>query len=214
VTVSNTAAAGLVAAYGFNEGSGALVADASPFNNAGAALGTTWNASGRFGAALNFNGGSSRVTVPDSASLDLTTGMTIEAWVRPTTLAGYQSLVMKELPADHAYTLYGNSPGVGPSGAVVTTSGIQITGTATPLALNTWTHLAVTYDGAQLRLFRNGTEVAALPMTGTMLTSSNPLTIGSNSIWGEYFAGAIDEVRVYNRALSAAEIATDRDTAI
>jgi hypothetical protein len=47
-----------------------------------------------------------------------------------------------------------------------------------------------------------------------MQTSTQPLRIGGNSIWGEYFSGAIDEVRIYNRALSAAEIAADMNTPI
>jgi hypothetical protein len=60
----------------------------------------------------------------------------------------------------------------------------------------------------------NGTQVATGTLTGSALTSSSPLRIGGNSVWGEWFSGAIDEVRIYNRALTATEIATDRDTAI
>ena len=48
-----------------------------------------------------------------------------------------------------------------------------------------------------------------MPATGTLLATANPLRIGGNTIWGEYTDGRIDEVRVYNRALSAAEITTD-----
>ena len=47
---------------------------------------------------------------------------------------------------------------------------------------------------------------------GSILTSSGPLRIGGNSVWGEFFAGAIDEVRVYNRALTQIEIQTDMNT--
>ena len=47
------------------------------------------------------------------------------------------------------------------------------------------------------------------PSSGSILTSNSPLRIGGNSIWGEYFNGLIDEVRVYNRALTAAEIQND-----
>lgn len=47
-----------------------------------------------------------------------------------------------------------------------------------------------------------------------MQATSNPLRIGGHSVWGEYCAGLIDEVRVYNRALTAAEVATDMNTAV
>src|SRR5262249_10569597 len=50
--------------------------------------------------------------------------------------------------------------------------------------------------------------------TGNMTTSTSPLRMGGNSVWGEYFKGLIDEVRIYNRALSGAEIQSDRDTPI
>src|SRR4051812_46708660 len=76
---------GLVAAYGFDEGSGTAVGDASGQNNNGVASATTWTA-GKFGNALVFNGTTAKVTVPNAPSLQLTTGMTLEAWVFPTTV--------------------------------------------------------------------------------------------------------------------------------
>jgi hypothetical protein len=90
---------------------------------------------------------------------------------------------------------------------------VETVGT-TALTANTWTHLATTYDGATLRLYVNGVQVSSLAKTGNLLTSTNPLEIGSDSIYGQYFAGTIDEVRVYNRALSAGEIQTDMNTAV
>ncbi len=68
--------------------------------------------------------------------------------------------------------------------------------------LNTWTHLAATYDGTTLRLFVNGTQVGTRAVAGALLTSTGALRIGGNSLWGEYFQGSLDEIRVYNRALS------------
>src|SRR6185503_9189576 len=67
----------------------------------------------------------------------------------------------------------------------------------------------MTYDGAALRLFVNGTQVAQAAQTGPVATSTGPLRIGGNGIWPEWFAGRIDEVRVYNRALTAAELQAD-----
>src|SRR5713101_8163184 len=75
---------GLVAAYSFNEGTGTTVADSSGNSNTGTITGATWTTQGKFGNALVFNGTSALITITDSASLQLTTGMTLEAWVYPT----------------------------------------------------------------------------------------------------------------------------------
>src|SRR5207344_3105482 len=72
---------GLVAAYGFNEGTGTTVADLSGNNLAGTSVGATWT-TGRFGNALSFNGTSSYVDLGNPAALQLTGSMTIEAWIR------------------------------------------------------------------------------------------------------------------------------------
>jgi hypothetical protein len=83
------------------------------------------------------------------------------------------------------------------------------------LPLNTWTHVAATSDDTTLRLCVNGTLVSSGNIPGGMILSSNGvLRIGGNSIWGEYFAGMIDEVRVYTRVLSAAEIVNDMNAPI
>jgi hypothetical protein len=89
----------------------------------------------------------------------------------------------------------------------------SVDGTAAVPA-NTWTHLAVTYDATTIRLYVNGTQVATAPSSGDLLASDNPLRIGGNLIWGEYYSGLIDDVRVYNRVLTAAEIGTDRTTPV
>jgi len=76
------------------------------------------------------------------------------------------------------------------------------------LPLNAWTHLAATHDGTTLRLYINGVEVGSRAVAGALLTSTGALRIGGNSIWGEFFQGRIDEIRVHNRALSATEVQT------
>ena len=83
---------------------------------------------------------------------------------------------------------------------------------AVPVGL--WTHLAATYDGTTQRLYVNGTQVSSLAVAGTIITSTSPLKIGGNAIWGEWFNGTIDEIRIYNRALTATEIQTDMNTSI
>jgi hypothetical protein len=208
---------GLVAAYGFNAGSGTMATDASGNGNTGTLnASTTWTASGRFGSALVFNGTSSFVTVADANSLDLTTGMTVESWVYPTVQpTGWRTILAKEQTSGIPYFLdAGSSSSNRPAtGALFAGAEQQLFG-GTRLAANTWVHLAATYDGANQRLFVNGVQVASRAQTGAMTVSTGPLRIGGNGVWGEYFQGRIDEVRVYNRALTQAEIQTDMNTAV
>jgi hypothetical protein len=216
VTVSNQppAPAGLVAAYGFDEAAGTVqVTDASGRGNGGTIAGATRTTAGKFGGALSFNGTSAWVTVKDAASLDLTTGMTIEAWVKPSTLTGWRSVVLKEAPNGLAYALYSGNDASRPAGFVHFGTDIGVNGTTTMVA-NVWTHLAVTYNGTTLRLFVNGTLVRSQSASGAAITTTGALRIGGNSFWGEYFKGLIDEVRIYNRALTATEIQRDMTTAI
>ena len=67
----------------------------------------------------------------------------------------------------------------------------------------------MTYDGTAVRLFVNGTQVASTAKTGTIASSTNPLQIGGDSIYGQFFSGLIDEVRIYNVALTATQIQAD-----
>src|SRR5262249_49779524 len=74
---------------------------------------------------------------------------------------------------------------------------------------NSWSHLAETYDGSMLRLYVNGTQVAAVARTGSIASSGNPLQIGGDNLYGQNFQGIIDEVRVYNVALTPTQIQSD-----
>jgi hypothetical protein len=109
VTVSNTGSPGLVGAWAFDEGSGTTVADQSGKSNNGTITNATWVTQGKFGKALSFNGTNAWVTIPDSSTLDLTTGMTIEGWVKPTTSSGWQTAMAKEQPGNLAYGMYANT---------------------------------------------------------------------------------------------------------
>jgi hypothetical protein len=208
---------GLVASYAFGDGAAAAAAVASDSSGNGLngqISGATWTSAGRFGGALSFDGVNDIVDVADANALDLTTGMTLEAWVRPTALSGYRTVVMKDVPDELAYALYASGDVNRPSSwARVGSTSYDATGSAA-LTLNTWTHLASTYDGTTLRLFVNGVQVASRTVSGSLQTSNNPLHIGGNAVWGEYFAGLIDDVRIYNRPLAAAEIQVDMNTPV
>ncbi|ONI79157.1 hypothetical protein ALI144C_25285 [Actinosynnema sp. ALI-1.44] len=98
-------------------------------------------------------------------------------------------------------------------GARVGSTDRNVNGTGAVPA-NAWTHLAVIYDATTIRLYVNGVQVSSVASAGNLAGSGNPLRIGGNLIWGEYFCGPVDDVRVYNRALSAAEVTADRSTPV
>ena len=203
------ASSGLAAAYSFSEGIGTSVADASGNGNVGAVGSASWVTTGRFGNALSFNGTNARITVADSASLDLTTAMTLEAWVLPTVGGGWRDVIYKG--PDDIYFLESSSNSGRPA-----TGGIfanPIYGNSA-LPLNVWSHLAATYEGITLRLYVNGVQVSSRGVSRLITTSAGALTIGGDALYGQHFAGRIDEVRVYGRALSASEIQTDMTTPI
>jgi hypothetical protein len=154
--------------------------------------------------------------VNDAASLDLTKGMTLEAWVRPSSdgVAEWRTVVLKERGQEGlTYALYSNSDGNRPRGSARIGSVREVRGT-TRVPPNAWTHLAVTYDGSALHLYVNGTLVNTRARSGEIATSNGVLRIGGTAIREQFFSGRIDEVRIYNRALTAAEIQSDMNTPV
>jgi hypothetical protein len=196
-----------VAAYSFDEGTGTTASDASGHGHTGTLFaGETW-VSGHSGGALSFDG-TGYVTIPHTTLLDLGNAMTLEAWVNPATAStSWRDVIYKP---DDQYYLSASAALSGPPAAGVST----INGRAEPhdstlLTTNTWSHLAATYDGATLRLYLNGQEVASDTTTGAISPSSNPLQIGGDSFYGQHFVGLIDDVRVYDIALTTQQIQAD-----
>ncbi len=200
---------GLVASYGFNEAAskGLKFGDFSGNHNGAIGHGVR-RVKGKFGKGLYFNGTSSWLTVPDHASLDLTRRMTLEAWVKPQAGSGKRTILAKLGRGSNAYALNAATHGGG-AGGVAGIGGAKKVTAPDDLPLGKWTHIAVTYDGAALRLFFNGAQIGTTPVQGKMTTSGGPLRIGGNFIGGGWFKGVIDEVRIYNRPLAATEIQTD-----
>ncbi|MGR9108895.1 MAG: LamG-like jellyroll fold domain-containing protein, partial [Gammaproteobacteria bacterium] len=211
---------GLVAAYGFDEAGGTTVFDASGQNNNGTITDAVRTANGRYGNALQFDGVTAWVTIPDSPSLDLSTGLTLEAWVYPQSQSnGARTAILKETPGGAVYTLYANY-------TIFTTQYInfpfssffngqyRVVKGSSQLPANQWTHLASTYDGQTQKFYINGGQIDSRSETALINTSNGVLRIGGNSIWGEYFVGYIDEVRVYNRGLSDVELNSDLATPV
>ncbi|MGB2591015.1 MAG: LamG-like jellyroll fold domain-containing protein, partial [Candidatus Acidiferrum sp.] len=212
----HAASTGLVAAYSFNEGSGSTVNDSSGNGNNGTVSGATWTTTGKYGGALSFNGKSSRVVVNDSASLHLSSGMTLEAWVSPTNVPNsWEDVIYKQNDIYFLEAGSGVSKNPPAIGATFASHGDQYIAGLTALSANTWTHLAATYDGSTLLLYVNGVQVVSRSISSDSVSiSTNALQIGGDALYGQYFKGIIDEVRIYNRALAPSEIQNDMVTPI
>ena len=172
----------------------------------GRLINATWTAAGRYGGALSFNGiersrHDSRCTVAASDHGDDARGLG-EADGRDA--ASWRDVIYKGddnyyLSCDRRHQF--GRPAAG-GNVWRRRRRADVFGPAA-LAANTWTHLAATYDGATLKLYVNGVLVSSgARQRNVSATSTNPLEIGGDSIFGQYFAGIIDEVRVYNVALT------------
>ena len=202
---------GLVGYWKFDEGSGNTACDSSGNSNTGNLNnGPVW-VEGRVGKALSFDGVDDYVRIEDSSSLDMVGQLTVEAWVCPTTYIDGSHIVSRcnygGPYASHIYVLgiYGNGK--------VHYSVNPLPNAATSVAtipLYSWTHLAMTYDGSHVCLYINGTHDSDYSQTGPINTTSLWLSIGCKpSGPNAYFNGKIDDVKIYNRALSQEEIVTD-----
>jgi len=212
---------GLVAAYNFNEGSGTTVNDASGHGITGILQGATWTASGRYGNALSFNGSSSYVDLGNPALLQITGSMTLSAWVKAATNPSDDGEIVTKSDSASGWQLK-TSPDTGPH-----TFGVRVSGgvnalshrySTTVRSLNVWYHVAGVYDAAArtLDIYVNGVwdnGVLIGPIPASQVNSAVNVNIGRRT-GGFYFSGVIDEVRIYNRALSAAEIQADMNTPI
>jgi RHS repeat-associated protein len=202
-TVGGAVRQGLVAAYGFDDEKGTLLTDRSGNANNGTVTGASWTSQGIRGDGLSFDGIDDLVTVPASSSLSPTTGVAIEASIRLDDLIG--TVVRR----NNSYELRASTAGeimfrVWIGGAVKT-----LTSKAGAIKVGTAADIAATYDGATMRIFHNGQEVASQAQTGVISNGNNALHIGYSDYSSTYFDGVIDEVRIYNHALTGTEIADD-----
>jgi PKD repeat protein len=205
---------GLVAAYGFEEGNGTMTSDSSGNGNDGTLVGgTTW-ATGKYGNALSFNGTDAYVSINNSPSLGGTSALTVEAWVYPVSAAAnWRPIAFKAFDASQiSYVLQGVTPQSVAAFFVSPSSTNLVSSSA--LAVNVWSHLAGTYDGATMRMYVNGMEVSNRTQSGALNLSSQPLTIGGSALYSAYWQGLIDDVRIYNRAITPSEIQGDMNTPV
>jgi len=206
VTILDTpsVANGLVGYWAMDEGSGSAAGDASGNGSTGTLVnGPAWTG-GRIGAAaLSFDGWSAYVQVGAKPSLVMSSAMTIGVWARRSS-TGTGILVNKEGEYE-----VGVANGEVRWAVQNTIPGWNWVYTGYVPPLNEWTHLTLVYDNGVVRTYANGGLVHTYNGAGAIgdnMPTLNDFRIGGRQLGPEYFAGALDEVRVYNRAVSTAEI--------
>ncbi len=212
-----------VAEWNFNESTGQFTYDKSG-NTATAYIGETSSVestkdpdwvNGKIGGGLFFDGSYNVALVPYVSSLSLGNNLTLQAWIKPTTLApGDQSIINKGTTSswnNRAYSLMLASDEI--SISYLNGNGWQqFLTTNANLVANNWYHVAYTRNGTTEKIYLNGALIAEQAQTESMVDDTFELTIGAmiaNSPGNEKFYGTIDEVKLYNYARSASQIAYD-----
>src|SRR6185369_7556516 len=194
-----------VANYHFEESSGATFYDSTGAgNNATCAICPT-STTGVFGNARRFSKTSSTaLTVPNTSTLETSTA-TLSAWIKPTWTASSNSY-------NPAILALRSSSGTRYSWQIADTyqtmlisNGSTTKSVAITMSANTWYHVAVVEDGTTWTGYVNGIGVGSATQSFGS-TTGLPLNIGSSTGSADYFTGDIDEVQIYNRALSAHEV--------
>ena len=221
VSVGVHDSSGLVVALGMDEATGSVTSDVSGQNNNGTISGASWT-TGQFGSALSFDGINDRV---DLGNVDVTDsfGFTASAWINIDNVLSINDarIVSKSIGSaeqSHYWMLStfdqklrfrlktGDNPDYGTTTLIANNGNLQS---------NVWHYATATYDGNFMRLYLDGNEVGSIAKTGQIATSSAvPVSMGSNPSGYASWAGEIDELRIYNRALTPSEILADMDRSV
>jgi predicted nucleotidyltransferase len=208
---------GLVGHWKLDENTGTSAADLSGNGITGTLTnGPTWT-TGKYGYAVNFDGADDHVTMGDPNSLDIVGQLTISAWIYPRTTGGggLGRIFDKNssVTGTAGYVLYlqnitvtnGLTFGIGDLSGSPARSVIS---SANAVTLNQWQHVVVTYDGSKLvKIYVNNVVVGSNTFAEFPTANTNNAVIGGRTTSNtRNFDGYIDDVRIYNRALSAAEV--------
>ena len=190
--------------------SGTTLYDRSGQGNNGVINSAMTPSPGKIGSALDFNAvANSNVAIPDSNSLDIPNTLTISTWIKPVAdVVGYALQPIRKWTgtADANYVVYyfgTTSPYNRAIGVYGNRGGTWNSLTGSYIAsLGAWIHVGATYDSSTGgKLYINGTQVSNIPASGTLITNNIPLNLGA-------FPGVLDDVRIYNRILTPAEMTT------
>jgi hypothetical protein len=209
VSEAVAAGSGLVAAYSFDDGTGTILHDTSGNAHHGAIANGSWT-TGRHGGALSFNGTNASVDL-GSLGTFYQQAFTLEVWVQKAgskkdvgivgTWAGNGPMLwVDHLGGDYQLTLGGSLSDYLDSGREP--------------AAGQWEHLAATFDGVTARFYLDGAQVASRTVSSGVGSSDRWRLAAYGSTAGNFFDGLIDDVRIYDRALSASEVVSDMNQAV
>jgi len=198
----------LIGWWKLDETEGAVAADSSGSGHDGTLVGDPVWAQGAIGGALEFDGEGDYVDLGVSPEFDVTSQITVAAWVKVTAFdVDWQAIVIKGDTAWRLSRSQGNNLHFGCTGMWPE----WVHGTA-DVNDGQWHHIAGVYNGTELRLYVDGALDASVTAAGLINVNEYPVTIGENAEHpGREWNGLIDDVRLYNHALSAAEIKTLHD---
>jgi fibronectin type 3 domain-containing protein len=203
---------GPIVALSFDEDTGAVAHDASGAGHDASIEGATWSQVGRHGHALSFDGDDDVVSIPAASGLALSDAMTLEAWVRPASLHPGQTIMRSETIGAPPYVLFATGPQSAQPMASIDDQSVRANA---PVVPDEWQHVALTYDGSTLRLYVNGELAGEQTGVEPSSTSGGRLLIGgSAALPADAFDGQIDELRVYDRALTVDDLRQDARQAI
>jgi len=200
---------GLVGWWKFDETEGTLAADSSGNGHNGTLLnGPTWT-NGQLRGALSFDGTNDQVTCVDAPGLRISDNMTIAFWTKKKADANQDSFVVGKANSHvRNYVIWseaGNGRRLLFQQLNAAGQGINLWTTA-KLAVGTWYHVAVVVRGNMVSLFVNGKFDGSKTRSIAGPTTTDPLAFGYGG-WNDHYAGSLDDVRIYNRALADDEIA-------
>ena len=197
---------GLAGEWQCDEGSGATTADASGYGDDGTLQGATWT-SGKFGAALFYDGVRADVNIDSGPSLEVTGGLSVCAWIQLANPSGsaYMRIASKKeawnSPAGYALSV---NPGkqlveiLGSGTVAASASGVALDGH--------WHQLCGTIDGGTGHLYVDGADRTTSSAVTPLAADSTPLRLGRDAGGSSPFYGTIDAVRIYDRPLTASEV--------
>ena len=194
-----------------DENSGTSAADSSGSGNTGTLISGAGWATGQSGSAVSLDGVDDYVQVGAQSSLVMTSVASFSAWIYPTGAGSNATLGGTVLVKEGEYVIARYPNGTIQWGFANSNPGWTFIDTGYIAPANQWTHLAVTYDSGTIKTYANGNLVHTYNGSGSIgdaITAQNDFRIGGRQALSQHFMGRIDEVRVYNRALSASEVST------